>query len=96
MKPSPVEYILMYVGSGFILATVFHGSLGLPNYFASLFLIAAMVCFLFHWRFRYRRAQIHPAGDTPYIGTLNRWVIPVVVLVIAGAVVAFFFEIFQR
>ena len=79
-----------------MLAILFHGSVGLPNYFVSLFLIAAMVCFLFYWRLRYRRAQLRPAGDTPYIGTLNRWVIPAVVLVIVLAVVGFFLLIFQR
>jgi hypothetical protein len=86
----------MYATSGFMLATVFHGSIGLPDYFASLFLIATIVCFWFYWRLRYRRAQIHPAGDTPCIGTLNRWVIPVVGFVIIGAVVAFLLEIFHR
>ena len=86
----------MYVCFGFALATVFHGSLGLPDYFASLFLIGTAICLLFYWRFRYRRAQIHPAGDTPYIEKVNRWVIPAVVLVIVCAVVGFFLLIFQR
>ena len=86
----------MYAVSGFALATVFHGSLGLPDYFASLFLIAAMVSFLFYWRLRYRRAQLYPAGDTPYICTLNRWVIPVVAVVIGCAVVALVLEILHR
>lgn len=96
MKPSLGEYILMYACSGLILAVVFHGAVGLPDYSASLFLIGAMVCFWFYWRLRYRRAQVHPAGDTPCIGALNRWAIPVIGFVVIGSIVAFFLQIFHR
>ena len=65
MKPSFAEYILAYAASGFMLAMVFHGSLGLPTYFGSLFLIASMVRFFLFWRSWYPRAHAHPGVVPP-------------------------------
>ena len=96
MKPSFAEYILAYAASGFMLAMAFHGWLGLPSYFGSLFLIASMVCFFLFWRSWYRRAQTHPAELPPYTDTLNRWMVPLIAVAVVCAVVALFFEIFER
>jgi hypothetical protein len=42
------------------------------------------------------RAQVHPAGDSPYIDTLNRSVVPLIGFAIVDAVLALFVEIFER
>jgi hypothetical protein len=96
MKPSFVEYVLAYAASALMLAMVFHGSFGLPNYLGDFFLMASMVCFFFFWRALYRRAQAYPGTLPPYSDTLNRWIVPVIVIAFMGGLAAFILEILHQ
>ena len=96
MKPSFAEYILGYAAGVFMLALVFHSSLGLPNYLGDVFLMAFAVCLFLFWRAFYRRAQAHPGTLPPYSDILNRWMLPVIAIGFLCGVAAFCFEIFYR
>jgi hypothetical protein len=79
-----------------MIAMVFHGSFGLPNYFGDVFLMALMMFFFFFWRAFYRRAKVHPGMLPPYSDTLNRWIVPVIVIAFIGGLAALILEIFRR
>jgi len=96
MRPSLAEYILTYAACALMLAMVFHGSFGLPNYLGDVFLMASMVCFFFFWRAFYRRAQAHPGTLPPYSDTLNRWIVPVIAIAFIGGLAALILEMFHE
>ena len=96
MKAPLAEYLTAYAGCGFMLAMVFGGTFGLPDYFGSLFLIASMACIYLYWRLRQHRVGSDVEAASPYAATFNRWIVPLIVFVAACAVASLFFELFKR
>jgi hypothetical protein len=96
VKRSIAEYILAYAASGFLLAMVFHHTLGLPNYSGSLFLMASMACFFVFLRLWQRRARTHPVATEPDIDALSRWIVPLIAIAGLCAAASLLFEIFKR
>jgi len=74
---------------------VFHSSLGLPSYFAGLFLMATAVCLFFFWRALSRRAETDSSAVPLYSDTLNRWIIPLIAIGFVGGFAAFILELFR-
>ena len=96
VKSSLAEVVLAYSTCGFVLAMVFHRSLGLPDYSDSLLIVASIICLFLFLRLHARRIEAETGVPWQHADSVNRWIMPLMAIGVLCAVVALLFEIFHR
>jgi hypothetical protein len=79
-----------------MLAMVFHGTLGLPNYFGSLFLIGSMVCLFLFLRTREHRIEAETGAPWPQATAVHRWLLPLMAIAVLCALVALLLDVLKQ